>query len=298
MNSHHAHYCFDFDETITKIHYHKYLSNPDLALARSESELKARNLYLSDKIYSKADQNNDVTEDPSRIATIRNLTIALLKNPNTSVKNADELAATFNSIIKNGDKISIVSYSYYPEAIHETLKFITGKMGLTGDPDKLVEKYFMIVSYIPEAQAVGTSGKEFQDIGDIKHAVGKSGHIKIAADAWIKKESAEEKPQFSRFDRTILIDDDMVHRSNARNKKNNYIAIDVSASPDAPPVYLTGKGGVMEYVKDPLKQPVSAADKFRKPVRVSEKIFQDLPAPPEITTIANNTDGNSPKNKK
>ena len=87
--------CLDFDETITKVSYFKKLRFEENLPGLQAAEIQT----------------------PQDVIAIKQAVTELLDNPETGLKNADELAILIKDALRHGDCVAITSYNDYPEAI-------------------------------------------------------------------------------------------------------------------------------------------------------------------------------------
>ncbi len=95
-------FCIDFDQTIVKGHFHNILMNARCIPAGSSTHIPQKNI--------------DTIE-------------SLLNNPNSGLKNPEEMRDFIREALNNGHQIAITSFGGYPEVFNPTLK----RMGLSDE---------------------------------------------------------------------------------------------------------------------------------------------------------------------
>lgn len=192
-------YRFDFDQTIMLGHVHQ-------------------------KLYTKENLQQSGESDLAYKERIRNKMRGLLDNPaepDMKIQNKEALAKTFKAIIDNGDKISIESYSKFPDAMDVALVDIFKESppfsGNEADARELMNKHVKVIHDYPESPGFQNNAALDDKIkpGELpesyKARIGKELHTQKAKQQFEKEGVVFDKP-------SVLIDDDDKNIKKARER--------------------------------------------------------------------------------
>lgn len=225
-------YRFDFDNTIMVGHVHHTLAGEKL---------------LQEKFDTPQAQKDYQEKIRNRMKDLLNST------PDMKIQNQKELADTFRKIIDNGDKISIESYSKFPEAMDVVLEEIFNTHPLTpadmqhmvkvtGFPeDPSVQKELKGPTKKFEAKTNETQAEYEQRVTKYRGEVGKELHTKRAEELFAAK-GVIFRDKFS-----VLIDDD---DNNVKKARADGIGIHVVPGTGL----MTGLNAVNEMVLKDAKE--------------------------------------------
>jgi len=104
--------CFDFDKTLVNGHFHSALQNQGLAPADASG--KGLMVVGQDTPKNPEYNSNDVVKAAKD----------LLDNPETGIKNPEQLKQTFDKMLAQGHAIAITSFTQYPDVVKPALQVI------------------------------------------------------------------------------------------------------------------------------------------------------------------------------